>query len=116
VVSNIRAVASLRRRSIPPRFYHDACPEIRAVWISYLTGADIARFCNAMANLTKLASAAVVACALLGGWASPAAAQYFGRNKVQYREFDFQVLKTAHFDIHYYPEEDAAARDVARMA
>jgi hypothetical protein len=33
-----------------------------------------------------------------------AAAQggYFGRNKVQYRDFKFQVLKTEHFDIHFY--------------
>ena len=31
---------------------------------------------------------------------------YFGRNKVQYREFDFQVLKTEHFDIYFYPEEE----------
>jgi len=50
----------------------------------------------------------------------PAAAQaqggYFGRNKVQYREFKFQVLKTEHFDIYFYPEEEAAARMTARMA
>ena len=32
--------------------------------------------------------------------------KYFGRNKVQYREFDFKVLKTDHFDIYYYPEEE----------
>ena len=50
----------------------------------------------------------------------PVAAQaqggYFGRNKVQYRDFKFQVLKTEHFDIHFYPEEEAAARMTARMA
>ena len=39
---------------------------------------------------------------------------YFGRNKVQYRDFKFQVLKTEHFDIHFYPEEEAAARMAAR--
>jgi Tol biopolymer transport system component len=56
-------------------------------------------------------------CALL--WLPSAAlAQggYFGQNKVQYRTFDFQVLKTDHFDIYYYPEEEAAARMAARMA
>ena len=32
-------------------------------------------------------------------------AQYhFGRNKIQYDDFDWQVLKTEHFDVHYYPE------------
>ena len=41
---------------------------------------------------------------------------YFGQNKVQYRSFDFKVLKTAHFDIYYYPEEEAASRMAARMA
>ena len=37
-------------------------------------------------------------------------AQYFGRNKVQYRTFDFQILKTEHFDLYYYPEEAEAAQ------
>ncbi|MBI5475277.1 MAG: PD40 domain-containing protein [Ignavibacteriales bacterium] len=29
---------------------------------------------------------------------------YFGRNKVQYTSFDWQLLKTDHFDIYYYTE------------
>lgn len=41
---------------------------------------------------------------------------YFGQNKVQYRDFDFKVLKTEHFDIYYYPEEEQAARMASRMA
>ena len=45
-----------------------------------------------------------------------AAAQYFGRNKVQYQNFDFQVMKTPHFDVYFYPEEEVATRDAARMA
>ena len=48
--------------------------------------------------------------------APTAAAQYFGRNKVQYDDFDFRVLETEHFDIYYYPEEEAGVRDAARMA
>lgn len=43
-------------------------------------------------------------------------AQYFGRNKVVYRRFDFRVLRTPHYDVHYYPEEAAATRDAGRMA
>ncbi|NQW03475.1 MAG: PD40 domain-containing protein, partial [Acidobacteria bacterium] len=43
-------------------------------------------------------------------------AQYFGRNKVQYRSFTFQILKTEHFDVYYYPEEAEAAAIVSRMA
>jgi hypothetical protein len=47
---------------------------------------------------------------------SVSAAQYFGRNKVQYRTFDFQILKTDHFDLYYYPEEQDAAQLASRMA
>lgn len=50
--------------------------------------------------------------------ASTAAAQigYFGQNKVQYQTFKFQTLKTQHFDIYYYPEEEQSARMAGRMA
>ena len=48
--------------------------------------------------------------------ATPAHAQYFGRNKVQYRTFDFKILKTAHFDIYYYASEAEAAQIASRMA
>ena len=52
----------------------------------------------------------------LAALATPVHAQYFGRNKVQYESFDFRVLKTEHFDIYFYPPEEAAARHAARMA
>ncbi|HEX6134649.1 MAG TPA: BamA/TamA family outer membrane protein [Longimicrobiales bacterium] len=42
-------------------------------------------------------------------------AQYFGRNKVQYRAFDFQIIRTEHFDVYYYDQEREAALDAARM-
>jgi hypothetical protein len=45
-----------------------------------------------------------------------ASAQYFGRNKVQWEDFDWRVLKTEHFDVYHYPEEERAVRDAARMA
>jgi WD40 repeat protein len=48
--------------------------------------------------------------------ATPAAAQYFGQNKVQYRSFKFQSIQTEHFDIYYYPDERGGALDAARMA
>ncbi|MDT8341152.1 MAG: BamA/TamA family outer membrane protein [Longimicrobiales bacterium] len=44
------------------------------------------------------------------------AAQYFGRNKVQYDDFDFRILETPHFDIHFYPEAAEAIEDMARMS
>ena len=59
-------------------------------------------------------SALVLGVALLFT-AAPAHAQYFGRNKVQYERFDFRVLKTEHFDVHYYPAaRGASVRDRAR--
>jgi len=42
--------------------------------------------------------------------------QYFGRNKVQYKRFDFRVIKTKHFDVYYYPEFKEMAGVSARMA
>jgi Tol biopolymer transport system component len=57
-----------------------------------------------------------LAAVVLMGSAIPSSAQYFGRNKVQYERFDFKVLTTEHFDIYYYPEEEAAVRLAARMA
>jgi hypothetical protein len=43
-------------------------------------------------------------------------AQYFGKNKVQYRHLDFAVIATDHFDVYFYEGERAAAVDAARMA
>ncbi len=40
----------------------------------------------------------------------------FGQNKVHYKNFDWKVLRTEHFDVHYYTEEAEAALDAARMA
>ena len=44
------------------------------------------------------------------------AQQYFGMNQVQYKHFDWQVIETEHWLVHYYPEERAGAMDAARMA
>ena len=52
---------------------------------------------------------------VLGGGQS-ASAQYFGRNKVQYDQFQFEVLPTNHFDLYFYEETTTAAWDAARMA
>ncbi|KPL04285.1 MAG: hypothetical protein AMJ90_01505 [candidate division Zixibacteria bacterium SM23_73_2] len=37
---------------------------------------------------------------------------YFGKNKVQYITFDWQVLSTPHFDIYFYPQE----KEIAEIA
>ena len=48
--------------------------------------------------MSRALRAAVVSLAF-ASLAGDAAAQYFGRNKVQYQSFEFRVLKTEHFDV-----------------
>ncbi len=40
----------------------------------------------------------------------PALGQGFGKNKVQYKGFDWKVLETAHFNIYFYDGEDVLAK------
>lgn len=60
----------------------------------------------------------VLACVLLAGYPIVVSAQqdYFGQNKVQYRNFRWQIMTTPHFEIYYYDGEEETARDAARMA
>lgn len=43
---------------------------------------------------------------------SPAGAQFgvFGPNKIQYRQFQWRVVRGEHVDLHFYPEEEELAR------
>ena len=54
--------------------------------------------------------------ALLVGAPAPVAAQYFGRNKVQYEKFDFRLLRSSHFDLYFYPAESLVVHDAARLS
>jgi Tol biopolymer transport system component len=58
-----------------------------------------------------LAIAAVLLCATRLD-----AQQYFGMNQVQYKHFNWRVIETEHFLVHYYPEEKEGAMVAARMA
>lgn len=42
-------------------------------------------------------------------FAPTASGQYFGRNKVQYENFEWQILNTPHFEIFFYPEAEGLA-------
>ncbi len=42
--------------------------------------------------------------------------QYFGQNKVKYEDFRFKILKTDHFDLYFYPEEESLIKDAALLA
>ena len=41
---------------------------------------------------------------------------HFGRNKIQYENFEWQVLRTEHFDIYHYPEMQELAENGAHFA
>lgn len=43
-------------------------------------------------------------------------AQYFGRNKPRYQTFDFKVLETPHFDLHYYMKNREVLNNFAQQS
>jgi hypothetical protein len=46
----------------------------------------------------------------------PSAVLGFGKNKVQYREFDWSILESEYFDIYYYDSNEFLANRVALLA
>jgi hypothetical protein len=63
-------------------------------------------------GLTKMGLTGAILFIFLLAFAGTASAQYyFGRNKVHYNYFRWQILKTKHFDIYFYPE----MRELAEM-
>jgi hypothetical protein len=54
--------------------------------------------------------ACLIALALGAVSALPAQFGYFGQNKIQYRRFDWRVLRGEHVDLYYYPEEEELGR------
>ncbi|HEV8610404.1 MAG TPA: BamA/TamA family outer membrane protein [Thermoanaerobaculia bacterium] len=61
----------------------------------------------------RLSALAILLSVLL---ATTVDAQYFGRNKVKWEDFDFWVRRSAHFDVYAYPADNRAADDAIRMA
>lgn len=57
-----------------------------------------------------LALAITVLCGSIG--AMDAGAQQFGKNKVQYRKFEWKYIQSDHFDIHFY---DSAGLNLAKF-
>lgn len=56
------------------------------------------------------AASALFVCLLLVAQGASAQLVPFGKNKVQYDAFDWQVLEGEHVDVYYYPEEEEVAR------
>ena len=60
----------------------------------------------------------LLACsAYLLGWCLPSSAQfYFGKNKIQYTDFQWRVMKTDHFEVYFYAQEKELAEAAVAMA
>ncbi len=70
-----------------------------------------------MVKTTRNILVALTALILLPSWSTPVLAQfYFGKNKVQYTDFDWHVLTTDHFRIYFYAEETELAEIAALSA
>ena len=71
-------------------------------------------------RLARAAAVAVFAALVVSLLAPMAAeAQYrtsFGKNKVQYRDFDWKIYHSPHFDIYYYTEEEHLLEKVVSFA
>jgi len=63
-----------------------------------------------------LVTAGVLLFLLFFGVGAVSAQFYFGKNKVQYTDFDWQVMTTDHFQIYFYKEESDLAEIAARSA
>lgn len=72
-----------------------------------------------MLRSSFLRRSVAVVCALVAVAATPAAAQFvggFGKNKIQYREFDWKIYHSPHFDVYYYTETEPLLEKVVSMA
>ncbi|TSD66783.1 tolB protein precursor [Inquilinus sp. KBS0705] len=57
----------------------------------------------------------VLVCLIAGSlFNQQAKAQYFGQNKVRYKNLKFQVFKTPHFEIYYYMKNDSLIKRFAQ--
>jgi Tol biopolymer transport system component len=68
----------------------------------------------AEASTMKMRSGLAVAMGILL-LISAASGQYFGRNKVRYKNFNFKVLHTQHFNVYYYGAIKERANTAAQM-
>jgi Tol biopolymer transport system component len=64
----------------------------------------------------KIVVAAGLTMAALVFLCLPVAGQFYGRNKVQYNRFDFKIMKTRHFDIYFYMEDQDTIKQAGVMA
>ena len=66
-----------------------------------------------MRRLTALAGLALAMCAFMS---TPASAQYFGQNKIQYRQHEWRSISADHFEVYFYERQDSLAIRVLDLA
>ncbi len=71
--------------------------------------------CDSRQRPARRALTLVLGLLAVGALPGEVDAQYFGRNKVQFDDFDFSVLTTDHFDWYYYPVMGESIKDATRM-
>ena len=67
---------------------------------------------NHKQNFAKLFTLTILI--LLTSVLNSAQAQYFGQNKVRYKNLKFQVYKTPHFELYYYTKNDDYVKRFAK--
>jgi Tol biopolymer transport system component len=72
------------------------------------------RYLLSRTYITALLFIFFTACALLSSY--KADAQYFGQNKVRYKNLDFKVFRTPHFEIYYYTKNDSLIKRFGQEA
>src|SRR5512136_1578202 len=68
------------------------------------------------AILPKILACLILAGLLAGAGAPGLRAQWYGRNKVQYQKFNFRIMKTRHFDIYFYLQDEQTVKMAGLMA
>ncbi len=66
--------------------------------------------------ISRQCSPILLAAAILLAAVAPADAQYFGRNKVRYQDFEWKIYHSPHFDVYYYEEEAHLLQKVVSYA
>ncbi|MEO5618261.1 MAG: hypothetical protein ABIS67_10850, partial [Candidatus Eisenbacteria bacterium] len=63
-----------------------------------------------------LAAGVIALVALISCLPRAADAQYFGQNKVQYRQYDWRSISSDHFEVYFYPGLDSLSMRVLDLA
>ncbi len=66
-------------------------------------------------NIMKRIWSLVLIVSFISGFIQNSFGQYFGRNKVNYEQFDFKIYETPHFEIYHYLENKKVLEDFAQL-